>query len=233
MNSRASNFGGMASLDLSKIPPASNCAGGPAHRDSSKKPRSPSDLEPTGSPAAKRPPKETGAKPEPPLSPFTRGMTAYAPRKFFEVVSLAPGKKPVWKSDPNSQKISSRQMMNISWDTERFLGAHARLDPQRAAELLKATLEKKSMVSVKYALLSMFEEESEETKMIDGAVKFLAHHDSKGTRAKEEQDAVDAVLVALSFGENCSSKMIAERVGMGIKAVGICKRRANEMISSG
>jgi hypothetical protein len=125
-------------------------------------------------------------------------MSEYAPRKFSNVVTLERGKKMnvEWKSYPPAKKPPDRQIRSITRDTERFIAAHASLGRDFEGQF------KKPMESVKFALLSIFKEQSEETNMIYRAVKFLAHHDSKGTRPKEARDAVDAVLVALSFGED-------------------------------
>jgi hypothetical protein len=52
---------------------------------------------------------------------------------------------------------------------------------------------------------------------------FVTHHRSKGTRKKSEQDAMDAVLVACSFGNVGSTNHIADRLTANRQKVNECK----------
>jgi hypothetical protein len=134
--------------------------------------------------------------------------------------------------------VCPRQIATLAREAERSFAAQANQQvSENAIDIVEATLNRRSMQPLKAALLFRFESSldtvMEDTAIVNQVEEFLKHHTSKGPREKTSQDAVDAVLVTLTFEKNCSAENIAKRVGMGKGAVQNCKKRSIDMILSG
>jgi hypothetical protein len=177
------------------IPPSD--ANGKSSRDSSNTP---------GSDNCRTPRKRAAREAPATMSPFSQGISIYAPKKSAKVVTSKEGNTPAWKwstegGNLSQKRVGSRQIATLAKDMERFIAEQANHVSENAADIVEATLNKRLMRPIKDKLLLRFKSSMdtvmEDTAIVNQVEEFLTNHTSKGTREKTSQDAVDAVLVEL------------------------------------
>jgi hypothetical protein len=100
-----------------------------------------------------------------------------------------------------------RTARRIASDTmEDALRIDPRNETARGAAILSALLQRQSMYVVSNQLINNVHPTTD-AQITTSIRNFFAHHGTKGTRKKcAEQDAMDAVLVACSFGSDPATK---------------------------
>ena len=79
-------------------------------------------------------------------------------------------------------------------------------DELTAAAILLVVLGRKGTQGIKKALEAELER-STDRQIVDNVSAFLKHHNTKGRRSKVTQNALDAVLVASTFGKSDSESV--------------------------
>jgi hypothetical protein len=178
--------------------------------------------------AAIHPPIENVVPPPTVASPFTRSQVIRKPRLSKSVIEARSGPSRMqWDTgDTAVAEQSGQKIRRIAKDLEDSLQIDSGNDTAMAGVILSNMLQRQSMSEVKTLLTNQLskDESTIEVQIATCIQSFLEHHQSKGPRKKCEQDAVDAVLVACSFG-NINAASVANRLGTNRSIVQECKDR--------
>jgi hypothetical protein len=150
-----------------------------------------------------------------PPSPFTMSQLVRKPRLSGPVLSARSGPSRMeWDTGDGLVDTRSRKIRRIATDFEDTLKIDAGNDIATAGAILSNLVRRPSMSEVRTILTNELtnDESSLEAKMATCIQSFFKHHASKGPRKKCEQDALDAVLVACSFGD-VPAASVASRLG--------------------
>ena len=189
---------------------------------------------PWETPDRKRPAKEMRTEMHSPLSATLRNLH---PRKSKQVVEARRGKCVMpWgkgKSIPNARSVDR----NVD-KLEPVLAAMANCDTDMASAVLFKVLKRSGLEQMRKQFLSdMWKETDNEqsSKLVDNIRAFVRHHPTKGSRPQEVQDAVDAILVAATFGpeKKVSLFQIADSFGVSRQIVDKCNVRVAAMRATG
>jgi lipopolysaccharide biosynthesis regulator YciM len=100
-----------------------------------------------------------------------------------------------------------------------------------AAAILLVALSYRRMAGVKKALEVQLEK-SIDHEIVDNVSAFLRHHNTKGRRSKGTQNALDAVLVAATFGSASESvTVLSKRLDMRPKSIATYVGQGQDMRS--
>jgi hypothetical protein len=165
-----------------------------------------------------------------PLSPFTALLKKAMPRKAVAVVAAQlNGTKAEWTHNAPAPDPASSKMRKSADRIEKLLQVESGGDERTAATILSVALSHRSMKGVGNLLQAQLER-STDRQIVDSISTFLTHHDAKGRRSKETQNAVDAVLVAATFGSSCdSANALAERLGKRTEVISSCIKRGQDV----
>jgi hypothetical protein len=135
------------------------------------------------------------------LSPFTSCLQEAMPKKSNEVVTAQlEGRKAEWTRKTSPAPVSASSKNRKSADhVVKLLRVESGGDEETAATILLLALSRPTMKGIRDLLQSKLER-STDCQIVDSISAFLSHHSTKGRRPKETQNAVDAVLVAATFG---------------------------------
>jgi hypothetical protein len=185
-------------------------------------------------PARKRPAKETPAKM---CSPVSAAITNLHPQRSKQVLESRSSKSAVpWvegKSPPNARAVD-RNVRTL----EAMLAAMASCDTSMASAVLFEVLNRPGLEQVRKLFLSEMRKETDNeqsSKLVDNIKAFICHHPTRASRPQEVQDAVDAILVAATFGPEkyVSLFQIADSFGVSRQIVDKCKERGVDMRATG
>jgi hypothetical protein len=159
-----------------------------------------------------------------PLSPFTALLKKEMPRKSAAVVAAElNGRKAEWthKNYVPAPDPASSKLRKSADNIEKLLQVESGGDERTASTILSVALSHRSMQGVGTLLQAQLER-STDRQIVDSISDFLTHHDAKGRRSKETQNALDAVLVAATFGSSTrveSVKALSERIGKTARTI--------------
>jgi hypothetical protein len=185
-------------------------------------------------PARKRPAKETPAKM---CSPVSAAITNLHPQRSKQVLESRSSKSAVpWvegKSPLNARAVD-RNVRTL----EAMLAAMASCDTSMASAVLFEVLNRPGLEQVRKLFLSEMRKETDNeqsSKLVDNIKAFICHHPTRASRPQEVQDAVDAILVAATFGPEkyVSLFQIADSFGVSRQIVDKCKERGVDMRATG
>ena len=160
-----------------------------------------------------------------PPSPFTESQLVRRPRLCGPVLSARSGPlKMEWETGEAVVDTRSRKIRKAAADFEDTLKIDARNDTTTAGAILSNLVQRPSMSEVKTFLTNELtnDNSSIEGQMATCIQSFLKHHASSGPRKKCEQDALDAVLLACSFGD-VPAASVASRLNTSRLKVQECK----------
>jgi phage tail protein X len=166
------------------------------------------------------------------LTPFTKILKMGMPRKAAAVVNAQlNGTKAKWTRDAPAPDPASSKLRKSADRIEKLLHVEAGGDEQTAATILSVVLSRRSMKGVRDILQSRLGR-STDSQIVDSVAAFFSHHPASGRRPKETQNAVDAVLVAATFGfSRDSGNALSERLGKRTEAISSCIKWGQEMKS--
>jgi hypothetical protein len=161
------------------------------------------------------------------LSPFTALLKKAMPRKSTALVDAQlNGTKAEWTRGAPASDPGSSKMRKSADKIEKLLQVEAGGDELAAATILIGALSR--MKGVKDLL--QLQLGSTDKKIVDSVSDFLTHHVAKGRRPKETQNAVDAVLVAATFGSSCdSANVLSERLSKRSETISRCIKWGQDM----
>ena len=156
-----------------------------------------------GTPCLDQTPSATGeVNPLRNLTPFTNALSQVYPRKSEAVVAAQLNDTRLeWKRtttaapDPKSSPIRKSAER-----IEKLLYTESHGDVLAAATILSVALSRQSMDGIRTSLEAQHFNSSTDSQIVENISTFMTHHHASGRRSKETQNAVDAVLVAATFG---------------------------------
>lgn len=169
-------------------------------------------------------------------SPLSKSVEMMLPRKGEDVLQDRKRKTIEWQS---AATIVQDRTINIeAGKLEWFLYAFSSRIISTAGSILVKLLARPTMEPIKQFVVDRLrgaEATADSNEhIVSGIRAFLAHHPTKGQRVKEEQDALDAVLVASTFTltDNDPKSAVAKQLGARPNSILEAFARAKTMIAS-
>jgi hypothetical protein len=157
---------------------------------------------------------ETQSDPSSVLTPVSKAMSQLGPRKAKSALADRKAGTIQWQEAAASvgESAVAKEASKLEW----LLNVISNKITSTATRILEKLLQRSSMSSITEQLVRSFTAASNDAnaKVVAGIKSFLEHHTSRGSRIKEQQDAVDAVLVASTFAlePGDSYKALAEKI---------------------
>jgi hypothetical protein len=175
------------------------------------------------------------------LSPFTQYYTKLHPIISEKMLAdrtqsfpndWRPGVAPNKKANGGG---ASTKVLKLAKELENHLAAMTNNDASLLASVLIQMIKRQSFASVRNIVVDAIKDEYAssnvvDTTIVDSTKAFLQHHSTNGTRIKVEQDAVDAVLIAATFGATDESvTKVAGRLNQRVQTVKSMAKNGREM----
>jgi hypothetical protein len=134
---------------------------------------------------------------------------------------------------------ATSKVLKLAKEMEEHFAAMADMDALMAAAVIVQMLKRNSFSSVRNVVVDAIKDafpssKEVDTVIVDSTKAFLQHHSTKGTRKKVEQDAVDAVLTASTFGATEESVIrVADRLSQRPNTVKTMSNYARTMKVNG
>jgi hypothetical protein len=182
------------------------------------------------------------------VSPISKVLNEVYPRSGKRTLENRQSRILTWENeapvllDSTTPNAPNRTVQRKAEELAYLLNAGASGDAVQAAVTLVRMLNRADMAPIRQNVQHMLGPEYHQLNVdrviSDGLVKFIRHHQTRGQRSKDVQNAIDAILTAACFalpGEEASLRNIASRI-LGIdEASGKLTRHKNkalEMIAS-
>jgi hypothetical protein len=175
-----------------------------------------------------------------PLTPLTQYYMATHPRVARDMLADRKRKVPIqWvQGEAPSKRATGRattKVYDLAEELESHLAALTGKNASLTASVIIQMMKRKSFACVRDVVVDALKDEfasskEVDTTIVDSTKAFLQRHSSKGTRKKVEQDAVDAVLVASTFGvPEASTAKVATRLEQRYETVSNMAKKARTM----